>query len=199
MDLEKLLKNSEIKGWIKKIAIGVIGFIVIREIIAFMFFDSIFKQISRGIYDQELSMKEFQQRANDHIKEVEAGMNMVMNNVDEGRKNMQKNMASFDKNFAESSGKALKQLQMNDQFNHDETAKQMIEDYKNDDSIKSLDKSMERNQLIQEKRRLSDFMIKIKPYIECEKKLYGSSSFDPAHPYDYKAFPFGLPEQCKKG
>lgn len=199
MNLETILKRPEVKKWANKIIVGLIGFLIIREIIVICFFNTVFNQVTTNLNEQDQAMTKLHQNMDGQMKVIVKGMNSVMHDVEQGTQELQKKFEAMKQEFAEAPEKIRKAQAFTDYDLGAEAQKSMIRQHQEAEStMQRLADSFDQDMKLEKKTKLAAFIKSIQPSIACEKRLYGKSTFDSHDPYAYHAFSFGLPEQCKK-
>ncbi len=133
MNIEAFFKNNpDVKKWMKWGGTAVVVLWIVREIFMMTMFNSMFHFVTGGINSQEAAMKSMEEDAEEHIQNVEKGMQGVVNGIQEGAKEMNQKLEQMEKDF-EKAGEVEESLKHGfediKKFS-DETAKEMFEENK---------------------------------------------------------------------
>lgn len=109
MDFE-LIKKSNWKKWIVIGIASFIAFTFIHEIILISTFHSIIGEINHFISEQEAEQRDFEKKANDHIKTVESGMQHVLDGYTQGVAELNQKRKQFFHEFNEGASKVDKDM-----------------------------------------------------------------------------------------
>lgn len=129
MNIEAFFKNQEVKKWAKWGSGIVLAIWIVREIFMMTMFHSMFSFVTGGINSQEAAMKSMQSRSDQHMQEVEAGMQQITQGMSDRADEMYQKLEKFKKDFAKSDEvvEALKHARENQEKFSNEVSQYMHE------------------------------------------------------------------------
>jgi DNA gyrase/topoisomerase IV subunit A len=129
MDIEAFFKNQDVKKWAKWGGSAVVAIWIVREIFMMTMFHSMFSFVTGGINSQEMAMKSMQEHSDQHMQEVEAGMQKVTQGMSDRADEMIQKLEKFKKDFAKSDEvvEALKHARENQEKFSNEVSQYMHE------------------------------------------------------------------------
>jgi hypothetical protein len=203
MDYSSFKNNVTAKKWVLGVLIIFMVFCVMRIWFVSDFLRFIEKSIIGMTHDQEIKSKNFHDEANSEAEEIQKHMSDGAMAMSKNANNLDKELENFGKDFSESIDKAKKEFDKNwHDPSKDEYAEVVIksanEMERND---KDWEKSMEKKQLKEEaletRKINAKCVTRSKPLIPCEKKIFGSVTYNPKNPCAYNPFPWGMPDSLK--
>jgi uncharacterized phage infection (PIP) family protein YhgE len=102
MDIETFFKNQEVRKWAKWGGGVVVALWIVREIFMMTMFHSIFSFVTGGINNQETAMKSMHARADQHMEEVNKGMETIQQGMSDRAEELSQKLEKFEKDFAKS-------------------------------------------------------------------------------------------------
>lgn len=195
-------KNTDIL--LKKIVLSVSAIIFVTLIVQIIFSEKLIviakKNIHQSLDNIETKNAQLEKEGNDFQNRVDQGMA-------DGIKDMQAGMSSLSKgmdDFADQWKKDMKMLKER----HEAFLRQMADDQvfikkledesenRSQAALEKIRKGWDEAEKRQEDKRLKNHLAKIKPYIECEKLMFGKTRFNLKRPFDYQPSSY-WPKVCE--